>query len=154
VQTFLPYPDFARSAAVLDDRRLGKQRVEALQVLRALVRPVYGWKNHPAVRMWVGYAEGLTAYGLVVCEEWLRRGGADTVAGTLVADATDAGVRTGRGQVELSAAGALPPWLGDPAFHLSHRSALLRKEPEHYRPLFGDVDPELPYVWPVPKGAG
>ena len=36
---------------------VGKQRVEALQVLRALVRPVYGWKHHPAVRMWVGRAE-------------------------------------------------------------------------------------------------
>lgn len=34
--TFLLYPDFSRSAAVLDDRRLGKQRVETLQVVRAL----------------------------------------------------------------------------------------------------------------------
>ena len=42
MQTFLPYPDFAASAAALDDRRLGKQRVEALQVLRALVRPLFG----------------------------------------------------------------------------------------------------------------
>ena len=37
MQTFLPFADFAASAAVLDDRRLGKQRVETLQVLRALV---------------------------------------------------------------------------------------------------------------------
>jgi len=29
MQTFLPYPDFARSAAVLDRQRLGKQRLEA-----------------------------------------------------------------------------------------------------------------------------
>jgi hypothetical protein len=41
VQTFLPYPDFAASAAALDTL-LGKQRVEALQVLRALTRPGYG----------------------------------------------------------------------------------------------------------------
>jgi len=34
MQTFLPYPDFAASSAVLDDRRLGKQRVEALQIVR------------------------------------------------------------------------------------------------------------------------
>jgi Pyrimidine dimer DNA glycosylase len=38
VQTFLPYPDFARTAAVLDDRRLGKQRVEVLQILNAMHR--------------------------------------------------------------------------------------------------------------------
>ena len=35
MQTFLPYPDFARSARCLDNRRLGKQRVESYQILRA-----------------------------------------------------------------------------------------------------------------------
>jgi hypothetical protein len=33
VQSFLPYADNARSAAVLDDRRLGKQRVNCLRLL-------------------------------------------------------------------------------------------------------------------------
>lgn len=33
MQTFLPYPGFAANAAVLDDRRLGKQRVEALELM-------------------------------------------------------------------------------------------------------------------------
>ena len=33
MQTFLPFPDFQQSAAVLDRVRLGKQRVEALQIL-------------------------------------------------------------------------------------------------------------------------
>ena len=51
MQTFLPYPDFEASAAVLDDRRLGTPRVETYQILRALTWPRYGWKNHPAVRM-------------------------------------------------------------------------------------------------------
>ena len=38
MQTFLHEPDFARNARALDSRRLGKQRVEALQILRALTR--------------------------------------------------------------------------------------------------------------------
>jgi len=38
MQTFLPYPDFERSARVLDVKRLGEQRVECIQVLRGLVR--------------------------------------------------------------------------------------------------------------------
>jgi Pyrimidine dimer DNA glycosylase len=42
MQTFLPYPDFVACARVLDSRRLGKQRVEALQILRALLVPDYG----------------------------------------------------------------------------------------------------------------
>ncbi|MFP3464126.1 pyrimidine dimer DNA glycosylase/endonuclease V [Leifsonia sp. SIMBA_070] len=52
VQTFLPYPSFARSVRVLDRARMGKQRVEALQVLRAITVPGYGWRNHPVAKMW------------------------------------------------------------------------------------------------------
>ncbi len=33
MQTFLPYDSYADSAAVLDRARLGKQRVEAKQIL-------------------------------------------------------------------------------------------------------------------------
>lgn len=66
MQTFLPYADFSGSAAALDPRRLGKQRVEAIQVLRGLTVPGYGWRHHPAVRMWAGYEEALVRYGLDV----------------------------------------------------------------------------------------
>ena len=148
MQTFLPYPDFRRTAEVLDTRRLGKQRVETIQIVRALTRPVYGWKHHPAVRMWAGFEEALGAYGLVMAETWVERGFGDTCAATIVADLALAGVRTPRSQARLRRAGALPPWLGDEAFHRSHRSALVRKDPEHYRPLFPDVPDDLEYVWP------
>lgn len=149
MQTFLPYPDFAASAAVLDRLRLGKQRVEALQVLRALTWPRYGWRNHPAVRMWAGYEEALVRYGLEMCREWTSRGWSDTVAATLRHDfAAHSGRRMVRTQEELGRLCALPPWLGREDLHRSHRSALVRKNPDHYRPIFGDV-PELPYVWPV-----
>jgi hypothetical protein len=50
--------------AVARYRRLGKQGVGALQVVRALTRPGYGWQNHPAVRMWRGYEETPGAYGM------------------------------------------------------------------------------------------
>lgn len=36
MQTFLPYADFERSARTLDLKRLGKQRVECIQVVRGL----------------------------------------------------------------------------------------------------------------------
>ncbi|MCX2968638.1 MSMEG_6728 family protein [Streptomyces sp. TRM70308] len=150
MQTFLPYPDFPEAAATLDRRRLGKQRVEALQVLRGLTVPGYGWRHHPAVRMWTGYAEALVRYGLDVCRVWCEGGGKDTCAATMLADLAAAGraepVRTQR---ELAAAGELPPWLGDAAFHRSHQSALVRKDPAHYRPRFPGVPDDLPYVWPA-----
>jgi hypothetical protein len=54
MQTFLPSLDFTACARVLDSRRLGKQRVETLQIVRALLVPEYGWRHHPAVLMWKG----------------------------------------------------------------------------------------------------
>jgi Pyrimidine dimer DNA glycosylase len=149
VQTFLPFPDFERSARTLDARRLGKQRVEALQVLRALTRPGYGWANHPAALMWKGFEEALGRYGLTCCEVWVEHGFGDTCAVTIADDLRVAGVPTVRSQVALAAADALPPWLGDEALHRSHRSALVRKDHVHYGPLFPDVPDDLPYVWPV-----
>ncbi|MFD9287681.1 MSMEG_6728 family protein [Streptomyces sp. NPDC060030] len=149
MQTFLPYAAFVTSAAALDPRRLGKQRVEAIQVLRGLTVPGYGWRHHPAVRMWTGYEEALVRYGLDVCAVWTTGGRADTCATTLRADLAGSLGRTAvRSAAELAAAGELPPWLGDEALHESHRSALVRKDPDYYRPLFPDVPPDLPYVWP------
>jgi hypothetical protein len=70
VQTFLPYPDFVESAKVLDRKRLGKQRVEAIQVVRALTREQYGWRHHPVVAMWRGYEEALGRYGFTIVDAW------------------------------------------------------------------------------------
>src|SRR4051794_41669190 len=81
MQTFLPYADFGASSIALDDRRLGKQRVETFQILRALTWPNYAWKNHPAVRMWRGFVPALVAYGLANCAEWVRRGDSGTLQG-------------------------------------------------------------------------
>ncbi|SDJ97595.1 hypothetical protein SAMN05421869_113165 [Nonomuraea jiangxiensis] len=150
MQTFLPYADFAATAAVLDPLRLGKQRVEALQVLRALTVPGYGWRHHPVAKMWAGYEEALVRYGLEVCDRWCATGRQDTCAATMIGElAGHRGVPGVRRQPELAAAGELPPWLGCEALHLSHRSALLRKDPGHYRPLFGDDPDDLAYVWPL-----
>lgn len=149
VQTFLPYPDFERSARTLDAKRLGKQRVEVIQVVRALTVPDYGWAHHPATLMWRGHEEALGRYGLVCCEVWTELGFGDTCAATITADLAAAGVERLRTQDELAAAGALPSWLGDEDVHRSHRSSLLRKDPEHYGELFTDVPDDLPYVWPV-----
>jgi hypothetical protein len=146
VQTFLPYADPRASAACLDDRRLGKQRVETFQVLRAITWPTYGWKHHPVTRMWRGFVPALVAYGLACVDEWAARGHADATRAALLE--FTAGVEPDWD--ELHDTGGLPPWIGDEAFHLSHRSALVQKEPEFYRPLFGDVPDDLPYVWPDP----
>ncbi|MEV6913259.1 MSMEG_6728 family protein [Amycolatopsis sp. NPDC051071] len=150
MQTFLPFADFRASADALDQRRLGKQRVETIQVLRALTVAGYGWRHHPAAAMWAGYEEALVRYGFDICEVWCDIGREDTCHETLRLDLLRTtgldGVRT---QAELAAGKDLPPWLGDIDFHRSHQSALVRKQPEHYRARFPDVPDDLPYVWPA-----
>ncbi|WP_300400289.1 MSMEG_6728 family protein [uncultured Nocardioides sp.] len=140
MQTFLPYPDFARSARALDRKRLGKQRVETLQVVRALTRTDYGWQNHPAVLMWRGCEEALGRYGLECCAAWTDLGFDDTCALSIVTDLRAAGVASLRTQDDLAAAGALPAWLGDEPLHRSHRSALVRKDPGQLENLAGNPE--------------
>ena len=149
MQTFLPYSDFAATARVLDDKRLGKQRVEVIQIVRALTWPQYAWQSHPVVLMWKGHEEALGRYGVTMCEAWTARGFGDTCAETITADLSTAGVTAIRSYEDLATDGALPGWIFDPALHRSHRSNLIRKDPGHYSPLFPDVPDDLPYVWPV-----
>lgn len=150
MQTFLPYANFDDTARVLDPARLGKQRVEALQIVRALTRPTYGWQHHPAVRMWRGHPDALGAYGVAICQEWRRRGHADTCETKIVQELVESGTEwPSRSMSDLRRDGLLPAWLGDERLHRSHRSALLRKDPAWYGSRFSDVPPDLPYFWPV-----
>jgi hypothetical protein len=147
MQTFLPYPDFRASAEVLDTKRLGKQRVETLQVMRALTIPGYGWQHHPVTAMWRGYRPALMAYQAATCAVWTERGFADTC---LVKTLADLELIPDDAEAYRSGNYPLPPWLGRPELHLSHRSKLLAKAPEFYRPLFPTDPDTLDYVWPVP----
>ena len=150
MQTFIPYSNFAESLRVLDLMRLGKQRVEVIQIVRALTVPGYAWSSHPAVLMWKGYEEALGRYGLTACEVWTERGFGDSCVATIAADLRAAGIVQIRSYEELAANDALPAWLFDEAVQLSHRSSLLRKDLEHYEPLFPpDTPRHLDYVWPI-----
>lgn len=140
MQTFLPYASFRETAMVLDYRRLGKQRVEAKQILQVL-DPSYnkkGWINHPAVKMWRGYEWALTEYGLFICSEWIRRGYRDSLLPWF--EEIQQKHRSQRNQ--------FPPWITY-EFQRSHRSNLLRKQPDHYRVYWPTLQDDLPYVWPV-----
>ncbi|HEX8081874.1 MAG TPA: MSMEG_6728 family protein [Jatrophihabitans sp.] len=147
MQTFLPYPSFLASAQVLDRQRLGKQRVETLQILRALELPDYGWQNHPVVRMWRGRTPALVRYGLDCVRVWTSRGHSDSTADQIAEFAP--GVRE-RTQADLRRDALLPSWLGDERLHRSHRSQLIAKDPEYYRPLFPKSPEGLDYFWPEP----
>jgi hypothetical protein len=116
--TWLPIADFEESTRVLDRQRLGKQRVEAMQILNAL-RKGGGWANHPATVMWRGYEGLLVLYGLQCCSEWRKRGYRDTLYDWFKAQYTPG----------LLLNAPVPPWYGNEAIHGSHRGRLLAKKP-------------------------
>lgn len=141
MQTFLPYSSYAESARVLDYRRLGKQRVECKQILLAMSKTEGGWRNHPATRMWRNHEIELCWYALAMCDEWLARGYNDTLSPFFTTAYMDF-MADGRNE-------APPAWLGDDAFHASHRSNLLRKDPTFYGQYRWTEPQDLPYIWPV-----
>jgi hypothetical protein len=138
VQTFLPYRHFRMCAEVLDYRRLGKQRVEAKQILMALRGESKGWIHHPATKMWRGCEYDLSRYGWTMCEEWKRRGYKDTIQ-SYFGDWSRADDREHA---------SYPSWI-DVNLTLSHQSNLVRKMPEYYGKIWPHVPDNLPYLWPV-----
>ena len=132
MQTFLPYSSYSKSLKVLDWRRLGKQRVEAKQILNVLLdrTETKGWRNHPITRMWDGYEPALQLYHNMCITEWIDRGYNNNM---LLEDITEPII--------------YPHWLGDFEFHSSHRANLLRKDLEYYSQFGWDENPKSPYVW-------
>ena len=139
MQTFLPYKSFVLTARCLDRQRLGKQRVEAYQILKANIGYPSRWIHHPAVKMWKGHEGALAIYTLAICREWISRGYKDTMQEKTNLLVVEHGI-------ELT---SFPEWLGMEAFHVSHQSNLIRKDPRYFRFQFPGVVNSVEYVWPV-----
>ena len=132
MQTFLPYKSFKNSLQSLDWRRLGKQRVEAHQILNVLLgrTTTKGWVNHPITKMWKGYEPALQLYFNICVEEWVNRGYNNNM---LLEDITEPII--------------FPHWLGNDLLHSSHRANLLRKDKEYYSKFMWNEDSSNPYCW-------
>jgi len=134
MQTFLPHPDYYQSMLSLDKSRLGNQVWrEGLTLIRG------GWPNHPASKMWKGYEYHLGLYLLAgIAALKVQRNKHYVEVEKKI-----------RAEMEKHPNNGPPPWLGNEQFHASHRSNLIRKNPDYYR-SFGWTEPDnLPYVWPV-----
>ena len=177
---------FEKSAQDLDNKRIGKQRVEAMQILHILVgiricasfyqrvydptretvqsyitslirlfkqNPVLivvdndcqnytiyetvgsidkipnhwifreGYSSHPAVRMWFGYEEALKEYTNTMIDNFIARGGKNTMHRYTLPTQID-----------------YPPWLSDPLTIGTHRAALLKKDFSFYCLIFGSLE--------------
>lgn len=141
--TFLPYPNFALSAYVLDKKRLGNQRGEALAILGAIDNKLSRIYNHAATRMWRGYTDALVAYGLAICEEWMTQGCEDNTYDKILSFRTRTDFIPDQSNIPL------PLWFGKDSLHASHRGNLIRKLPKWYSVFGWKESPLLPYEWPM-----
>ena len=133
MQTFLPYASFEDTAKCLDYKRLGKQRVEALQIHNIVSgkRTTGGWVNHPAVVMWRDYPDALALYH-----------------NTMISEGFSRGYNNHMPLLEYNSV-EYPTWLGDNRLHSSHRANLIRKDSSFYGWPWWDDDPDMPYYWPT-----
>lgn len=142
MQTFITNFNLTQSAQNLDNKRLGKQRVEAIQIARCLLVKENRWDSHPAVKMWRGHESILLLYIYVHIYEWhFVRGFKSEKCIDYYNELTS--IHSSNGKYYSS-----PPWLTK-EFIEAHRSNLIRKLPEHYKPLFPNTKEGLPYIWPV-----
>ena len=163
MQTFITYKgtDFSKTAKILDNKRLGKQRVEALQILKALNGEYKSaWINHPAVKMWRGYRNTLVYYGQIICQEWVNRGFKDTcykkISSYYISEFISPFNHTEKIYKSLTDVNVypvniykIPPFLNSNRFIRGMRSNLLRKNPKYYKKYFKNTPNNLEYYWPV-----
>ena len=131
MQTFLPYPSFEKSAQVLDYKRLGKQRVEGMQIINTLEGRSQAWADHPCTRMWDGYVDALKAYTNTMILEWCNR--------------------RYKNNMQLYEVGEyeMPFWFGWHVIHSTHRASLLSKSYNFYIQYGWTELPIQNVYWPV-----
>jgi hypothetical protein len=162
VNTFVLTSDKETLFTYLDDKRTGKQRLEAAQIIRILEKydeteKLEGaYSKHPAVLMWLGYTNALKVYFNLCVKEWISRGFNNSYK---FYDLDEDDYRIVQcefdGETCVFAEEfdefCFPPWFSFPPFILSHRAALLRKNPSHYDDFNTDEIKEYydkGYLWP------
>lgn len=141
MQTFMTHDNYTDTAKALDNKRLGKQRVEAYQILKALrgdYNDTGAWVNHPATVMWRNHQYELALYGLTISMEFYERGFDGYAMMMKFTDLCN--------DLQLGNRESYPWWINHQLLHLTHQSNLMRKNAEFYE---FDVPNNIPYVWPL-----
>jgi hypothetical protein len=103
----------------LDYRRLGKQRVEAKQIIDVIEKKSGGWYDHPVTKMWINNVEALKYYFNCCVDEWSKRGYKNTME-KFVFDS------------EINEADILPWFYKNKQIQNCYKASLLRKNTEYY----------------------
>lgn len=151
---------------MLDQARLGKQRVEAYQIVLAYEEATKrnpakysGWLNLPAVRMWDGYLPALYVYGILNCMVWRKAGHEDSLLEQFQLRRRIWLSTQNNGGDSASAQPRRPWWFGHPAMVRTHQTKLYHKNSaawvEQHKTATAKHEPmKLPYLWPDPNDEG
>jgi hypothetical protein len=156
MQTYVTDLNMRKNADNLDFRRLGQNRVEALDVLclnlelSQYYRPAYWeflvqrYSNHPVVHMWKGHGAYLHFYTYYLLKKWRKLGYSNAKCWPKWKEISILFPHN------IAYYGGPPPWL-TPEFVDMHRAYLIRKDPGYYRKIWPNVDESIPFVYPVTK---
>ena len=135
VVTFFISSDPKITASVLDDRRLGKQRVEAHQIINVLLaNNGGGWSNHPCTLSWKDHIPALQDYYNCIVLEWIKRGKNNNMQLYTITEPI-----------------IYPDWCYNIKIHHSHQARLIQKMPDFYTCKFTDIPSyclNYGYIWP------
>jgi hypothetical protein len=124
MQTFMPYKSYTMSVQCLDNRRLSKQAIEAMQIIAILTAGKTksgkdypkSMKNHPIVKLWGGYVDSLKTYCNACLKEIDKRG-----------------YKKPCREYEINCCEIdCPKWTFDKVVNDEFKSHLLNKDPVHY----------------------
>ena len=73
VVTFVTDSDLVLCAKNLDNKRLNKQKVEAMQIINTLEGTSTAWQHHPIIKMWEGHEDALKVYYNHIVRECINR---------------------------------------------------------------------------------
>ena len=174
MNTFLPYPNFEKSTKCLDNKRLGKQRIEAWQIYNALKNGKYGkcikgygehdFCVHNSTTKKIhcvncGKKKIKTAwYNHPITQMWKGYELSLLVYGFIICKEwrergyKDKMLYKFAEEIDelLNKDGfdnKCPSWLGNKKFHASMRSNLLRKDKKWYSQFGWKETDSLPYSW-------
>ena len=143
VNVFIPLSDPVEIAKVLDDKRLGKQRVEAKQIITIISgqAATNAWKNHPVVLMWKDYLGELKYYYDVIVLEWIKRGYQNNMPL----------YKVHKLNIDKNKRPIMPWFMYCKPVLLSHQASLLRKNYQHYHKYFRTPKQYMDrsYIWVV-----
>lgn len=144
VNTFILSSDNNETARLLRQPHLVKQITEGFQILSILegTNKGKGFVNHPAVKMWEGYTEGLKDYIYCMMKEAKRR---------------EYKVNSDKMKsIKQEETPEFPNWFYNKRMHECHRAMLCHKHPE-YLEIFEKAEYEINtehykgkygYIWP------